>query len=100
MSPAVRTRWFQPILAAFSMILALGATAGPSDAAPLEGKRVALVIGNSAYRHVAQLPNPAHDAEAVGDLLQAAGFSTVFVRRNLNVTELRGAVRQFADVAR
>jgi len=28
-------------------------------------KRVALVIGNSAYHNVLQLPNPARDAEAV-----------------------------------
>ena len=34
--------------------------------------RVALVIGNSAYRSVAPLPNPVNDAELVG-VVQALG---------------------------
>ena len=33
-------------------------------------KRVALVIGNSAYQNVPKLPNPVNDAAAVGLLPQ------------------------------
>jgi hypothetical protein len=40
-------------------------------------QRVALVIGNSNYQNVAQLPNPANDAKAVAQLLHAAGFEVI-----------------------
>ena len=36
--------------------------------------RFALVIGNSKYKSVSALPNPARDAAAVGTLLKDAGF--------------------------
>src|SRR5438067_1674268 len=38
-------------------------------------KRVALVIGNGAYRHVAGLPNPPNDASDIADSLARLGFS-------------------------
>lgn len=40
---------------------------------------VALVIGNSAYEHVAALPNPANDARAVENLFNDLGFETTLV---------------------
>src|SRR3981189_56017 len=40
-------------------------------------QRIALVIGNSNYQNVAQLPNPANDAKAVAQLLNAAGFEVI-----------------------
>jgi uncharacterized caspase-like protein len=40
-------------------------------------QRVALVIGNSAYQNVAQLPNPSNDAKAVAQLLNTAGFEVI-----------------------
>jgi hypothetical protein len=40
-------------------------------------QRVALVIGNSNYQNVAQLPNPANDARAVAQLLNSAGFEVI-----------------------
>jgi hypothetical protein len=40
-------------------------------------KRVALVIGNSAYRSVAPLPNPASDAKLMSDTLSSLGFGIV-----------------------
>ena len=39
--------------------------------------RLALVIGQSAYRSVPALPNPANDAKAVTQLLTDSGFETV-----------------------
>ena len=36
--------------------------------------RVALVIGNSAYRAVTPLPNAQNDARGMAELLNAAGF--------------------------
>lgn len=40
-------------------------------------KRVALVIGNSAYQSVPRLENPANDAQLVADTLQRLGFTLV-----------------------
>lgn len=69
------------------------------------GKRVALVIGVSAYKQVPQLTNPARDADAMTALFKKAGFDTVDNRRDLGISELRRAIRDFsatsqdADVA-
>jgi uncharacterized caspase-like protein len=40
-------------------------------------KRVALVVGNSAYRNVPPLTNPANDAKLIADTLQSLGFELV-----------------------
>jgi uncharacterized caspase-like protein len=40
-------------------------------------KRVAFVVGNGAYRNVAQLPNPAIDAKAMAKVLRNVGFDVV-----------------------
>ena len=40
-------------------------------------KRVALVIGNSAYQTVAKLPNPVADARLMSDTLKSLGFFVV-----------------------
>ena len=60
-------------------------------------KRVALVIGNSAYRNVAPLPNPVNDAAAIALLFQSAGFDSVELRRDVGISDMRRAVREFAD---
>lgn len=68
-------------------------------------KRVALVIGNSAYKNVTKLTNPANDAALVGGMFTKAGFDTVDVKFDLNVVDMRKALREFgirtrdADVA-
>jgi uncharacterized caspase-like protein len=59
-------------------------------------KRVALVIGNSAYQKVAKLPNPANDAAAVATMLKAAGFDSVESKLNIPANELRKTLRDFA----
>lgn len=60
-------------------------------------KRVALVIGNSDYRNVSQLPNPSRDADAIGALLKKAGFDVVDARTNLNGSDMRRLIRDFSD---
>ncbi|WP_247339175.1 MULTISPECIES: caspase family protein [unclassified Bradyrhizobium] len=68
-------------------------------------KRVALVIGNSAYKSAPKLANPVGDAALIGGMLKKAGFDTVDVRQDLNAPEMRKALREFgartrdADVA-
>ncbi len=52
---------------------------GDLDGMPkLEGTRVALVVGNSRYRHSPDLPNAANDALAVGALLETLNFDVVY----------------------
>ena len=63
-------------------------------------KRVALVLGNSAYQNVAKLPNPVNDSAAIAATLTAAGFDVVDSRRDLPAAETRRALRDFADRAR
>lgn len=40
-------------------------------------RRVALVIGNSAYKSVPRLANPVNDASLVGGMFKKAGFDVV-----------------------
>ena len=47
-------------------------------------KRVALVIGNSAYVHAAPLPNPVNDAGDIAKALTEVGFE---VTLGLDLTE-------------
>jgi hypothetical protein len=47
-----------------------------ADAA-LADKRVAFVVGNGAYRNVAQLPNPPIDAKAMASTLRNVGFEVI-----------------------
>src|SRR4051795_10888735 len=63
-------------------------------------KRVALVIGNSAYQKVAKLPNPANDAAAMVAMLKAAGFDLVETRFNVAANEMRKSLRDFAAKTR
>jgi hypothetical protein len=66
----------------------------------MAGKRVALVIGNSAYQNVAPLPNPAHDAAAIADMFTRAKFDVVISRHDLTSLDMRRALREFTDQAR
>ncbi|EHR01877.1 caspase family protein [Bradyrhizobium sp. WSM471] len=76
--------------------LATGLGAGSAQAE----KRVALVMGNSAYKNVARLSNPANDAALVGGMFRKAGFDTVDIKLDLNVAEMRKALRDFGGKAR
>src|SRR3979490_1232834 len=63
-------------------------------------KRVALVLGNSAYQNVAQLPNPVNDGAIIAAKLREAGFEVVDSRPDLPAAETRRALRDFADRSR
>ncbi|MFT4116588.1 caspase family protein [Bradyrhizobium sp.] len=63
-------------------------------------RRVALVIGNSAYKNVAKLTNPANDAALVGGMLKNAGFDWVDIKTDLKASEMRKALRDFGGRAR
>jgi hypothetical protein len=57
--------------------------------------RLALVIGQSAYRSVPALPNPANDARAVTQMLTDSGFE-VSTAADLSQNQMREAVSDFA----
>jgi formylglycine-generating enzyme required for sulfatase activity/uncharacterized caspase-like protein len=59
-------------------------------------KRVALVVGNAAYRHADALANPVNDARGVRDALKQLGFDVTY-GEDLDQTGLRQAIGQFAD---
>ena len=73
-------------------VFAMGA-ACPSLAAP--GKRIALVIGNSAYQHTSLLANPANDADDIAAALSALGFE-VTKRQDLKKHEMDSTLGAFA----
>lgn len=71
-------------------------SAGPA----LAEKRVALVVGMSQYKQVPRLANPARDADAMTALFKTAGFDVVDSRRDLGISDLRRAVREFSEISR
>jgi hypothetical protein len=62
-------RYLTVILSLICMVLS--ANAAKAD------RRVAFVVGNGAYKNVAQLPNPAIDAKAMAGVLRNVGFEVV-----------------------
>ena len=89
-------------LAAVMVVLSLLST-GPAAAE----KRVALVVGNSAYQNVTRLDNPRNDATLMADTLSSLGFTLIGGRAQLDLDKsaIDTAVQNFgrqiqgADVA-
>lgn len=81
-----------PVLLAVALLFG----AGPAFA----GKRVALVIANSAYQHAPSLTNPVNDGSVMARTLKEAGFDIVDSRHDLTAQETRRVLREFADRTR
>ena len=62
----------------------------------LAEKRLALVVGNSAYRNAPPLQNPANDANDMATALQRLGFE-VISGTDLDYLAMRDIVRRFSD---
>jgi uncharacterized caspase-like protein len=62
-------------------------------------KRIALVVGNSAYKNVTPLDNPRNDARLLADTLRALGFSVVGggAQLDLDKTQFDQAIQSFSD---
>ncbi len=84
---------FRLVIFSTALFLSLQLTATAAD------KRVALVIGVSAYQNVAKLPNPSNDASAVAALLKSSGFDVVETKRDVGIAELRRAIGDFSEHA-
>ncbi|MDN3279050.1 tetratricopeptide repeat protein [Frankia sp. RB7] len=63
------------------------------------GRRVALVIGNGAYRNVHALPNPPRDSKMIASVLKDVGFQTVISVSDLTRDKFFDALKTFADEA-
>jgi hypothetical protein len=63
-------------------------------------KRVALVVGNSAYRNVTPLDNPKNDAKLMADALRQSGFALVggAAQLDLDKAALDKAVQTFGNL--
>ena len=91
--------WKFPALIALLLLV----FAGPAVAE----KRIALVVGNSAYQNVTRLDNPRNDAKLMADTLGSLGFILIGGRAQLDLDKpaLDTAVQNFgrqiqgADVA-
>jgi len=79
------------ILGLAGIAAATGFAVAPAQA---DGKRVALVIGNSAYSNVPTLPNPANDAGDVAAALKRLGFAVTLIV-NASFDEMRRGLIAF-----
>lgn len=62
-------------------------------------KRVALVVGNSAYQNAARLPNPGRDASSIAEMFRNAGFDVVVLQQDVGNLDFKRAVRRFEEAA-
>ena len=69
-----------------------------SGSAAFADKKVAFVVGNSVYRNVPQLPNPASDAKAMAQILRNVGFDVV-EGTNLARDKMTNKLREFGERA-
>jgi uncharacterized caspase-like protein len=62
-------------------------------------KRVALVVGNSAYKNITPLDNPKNDARLMADTLRGLGFTVVggAAQLDLDKAQFDSAVQSFSD---
>ncbi len=74
----------------------LTAPAAPVDSGP---RKVALIVGNGAYRNVEKLTNPPRDARLIADTLRGLGFQTVTLAPDLTRDQFFAALRNFGGEA-
>ena len=80
------------LLAFLAAVLAVMLVSGHA----LAEKRIALVIGNSAYKYTPPLPNPKNDANDIAAALKRVGFD-VDLRIDLTKADTDKALRRFGD---
>jgi uncharacterized caspase-like protein len=77
-------------LVALFLLFVVGSTPATAE------KRMALVIGNSAYQHSGALANPSNDAADMARVLKDLGF-VVLERLDLDKAGMDRALREFAE---
>lgn len=76
-------------------VLPVMSVIAPAEAAN-NGRRLALVIGNSSYQNVAELTNPQNDAADIADKLRGLSFD-VMLGTNLTREQMHEAFEKFAE---
>src|SRR6266702_740433 len=71
----------------------------PQAPAGSTARRVALVIGNGAYKNVHALPNPPRDSKLIASVLHDVGFQTVISVSDLTRDKFFEALQTFAAEA-
>ncbi|MGD9925221.1 MAG: caspase family protein, partial [Pseudorhodoplanes sp.] len=92
---------------ALRRLTALATAAPPAAVASLPSpqtqqapeRRVALVIGNSAYQSVPALLNPKNDARAIAAALRRLGFTDVVEQYDLTRPAMTAALQRFGETA-
>jgi tetratricopeptide (TPR) repeat protein len=77
----------------------LAALTAQGPAAANAGRRIALIIGNGAYRNVHPLDNPPRDARLIAAALHDVGFQTVTLNNDLTRDRFFEVLRSFASDA-
>ncbi|MBW9064039.1 caspase family protein [Rhizobium herbae] len=85
----------QEIAKRLSVVLAIVLFAGVWASHSADGRRLALVIGSSAYEAAGNLPNATSDARKFGAFLSSQGFDTEIIT-DADRRELAEAVSRFA----
>ncbi len=90
-----KAKWISPHVAAILICLSLPAAASAQESRGLvvKSERLALVIGNGAYR-TAPLKNSVNDAEDVGKVLSSLGFK-VSLHKNVDKRTMEESIRGF-----
>jgi Caspase domain len=83
----------QALVTLFVILVYVAASAKAAE------RRVALVIGNSAYQHADPLANPVRDARAIAGKLREIGFAEVMVETDRSVEAMRLVLREFGSLA-
>src|SRR5215475_9835930 len=87
------------IALAASLTLALFFASTPlaqrRDMVIAKNKRLALVIGNSAYKE-SPLLNPVNDAKDMAQILSGLGFEVIY-KQNVSQAEMKSAIREFGN---
>lgn len=63
------------------------------------GRRVALVIGNGAYKNAHALPNPPRDSKLIASVLRDLGFQSVVDTKDLTRDKFFQTLKAFAEEA-
>ena len=87
--PSLRSQATGPVAPPAGKLTAPGA---PAASTP---RKVALILGNGAYRSVPKLDNPPRDARLMADTFRSLGFQTVTMASDLSRDQFFTALRDF-----
>ncbi len=92
-------RTFAAVLRAATFCITLSALLAGFPFPAWAEERIALVIGNSAYRHVGKLPNPVNDAADMAGSLKRLGFNVKHLT-DVDYDSFRQALIAFGNAAK